>query len=1423
MPTIDKRFLFKLILALFAAAGVLVTAHTVQARRIPAALKVQADRAAEGGKADMAVHYLRQYLEFQPDDADSLVGLADLLKKRGVSPRGRSELLFLYDRVLRLDPDRHPIRRDALALALEMGRNPDAVTHAQALLKAFPTEAGLWRRLGIAQTGLNDKSAARAAFEAAVAHAPDEMIGYQQLAELQWRSLDDPEAARATLDRMVAAVPQNPEAFLVRARFEMFRVREAAAQAADRTDTSSASADLRRVLELDPEHAEAALLLSEIMERRRNVPAAHALLREAVTLYPRDLRLVRALSWLELIRGNAAAAVAVLEDALKVVPRDQGVDLMVPLADLLVEQGDAVRTADLLNQLEARQAPPTRVKYLKARIAMREQKWAEAVAMLEALRRESVNLPGLEVQLNLLEAACFQKVGDPGEEKKAYDRVTYTDRNNVTAQVGLGNLYLNQGQWKDAEEQYDKAIQSPFATGAVVAQWVKLKGQLLLAAPPAPGAWAALDAALAPGTPERPTLAARFGRGSSEPAVLRGELLQMQGRHADAARLLRGEAARRPGDPRLWAALALTAADAGGVAAGLAVVDEAQAAAGDCADLRIVRAALYAREPGRVRPIDPLAANIENWPENEQLRLLSGLVEVYDQLGDRAGVVRALARIAARQPAAAAIWAKLHECAAPDDPTRAAAARAALAKLEGEGGPSVLLCDARVAPAADAAAAAARLTAAFGETPNRVDACLALARLKRFAGDEAAAAALAERAFVLEPTRYEGAEALVGHLAAAGPADRLAQLLRRLAADPRWAGEPFRRMVGHVLPTLPGPAAVAVLDVCRPLVDRDPNGPPWVADWAAALKQPDAPALLAAATARVGATGDDWLRRALAASKEDAAAGPQVIAAAKLKLTPQAHADLVAAFADTAAGSTFVPAATTPEEKRLLARARLAVKLSRGLYADAGKLLEEYLAGADAAPADADWARRNLAMICATGGTPADRERAMALLRQVTTAGATAPAELRATAGTLASLARYLDGGDRRGVLKKAQDALEAVYKQSAAPADLFALSQLYRASGDRADSRRCLNALLNRQTADENRKDPSYVFYLTAALEELLEDDREDAIAAARTFARELRVVRAADFKSVSVLARLECRDGRPEAGLAAAEDYARLADNSAGDYLARSAQIAELLDALSRMPTVRGTPAGHKITDAAVERFAALVPNRPEAIVGAAGALAADGRTAAAFECIDRLGRYLPARLRASAGLAVVRSGAVTDRQAETVRQWLDACLADDPDSTPLALNRAEFLARRGHTPEAAAAFQRAIDKEPKNVVALNNLAWLLAADKDTAERALELVTRATREAGLTGELLDTRARVRITLRQFAEAERDLTEALANEQTPLRWFHKAVLSATRTPPNTDEAVKAFAEARRRGLDPRGIHPADLPTYRVLEAGGKK
>src|SRR5205823_8878893 len=155
-------------------------------------------------------------------------------------------------------------------------------------------------------------------------------------------------------------------------------------------------------------------------------------------------------------------------------------------------------------------------------------------------------------------------------------------------------------------------------------------------------------------------------------------------------------------------------------------------------------------------------------------------------------------------------------------------ARAAVARIDAPSGLSVLVCDAVAAPPSEAARISDLLMAKFGPSPNRADACLALARARAAVGDHPGALRLTERAFVLEPTRYETAQPLLARLCLFGGDDRALAAVRRFAADPRWAGEPFRRMIDGVLADVPPPVAVKLLGWCESVVAAEPDGLGWL-------------------------------------------------------------------------------------------------------------------------------------------------------------------------------------------------------------------------------------------------------------------------------------------------------------------------------------------------------------------------------------------------------------------------------------------------------------------------------------------------------------------------------------------------------------------------------------------------------------------
>ncbi len=1389
MPTINKRFLFRLILVLLLFTGALWGLHQLQAERIPEALLSQAQRAEDEHRLDAAIHYYRQYLEFRRDDVEARIRLAQLLRQRHSQGRTLAEVLFLYDQILYVDPQRHDVRREALATALRIGRYSDALVHAETLLETFPEDSLLWQQLGAAHAGLNRLPEARRCYEKAVQLAPQELLAYQRLAQLVWRNLNDPAAAREVLERMVKALPADPEAHLTRARFELYVAEDGSTL---RGDNSVAVQHLQRLYELDPENLEATLLLAEIYQRRFRWDVAQYLLREARQLYPRELRVVRAASWLEVSRGNIPAAIAILEEGLRQLPEAQ--DLLIPLADLLIQQGDKARTAEILRRLPSSSTAGIPRHYLQIRLAMRDQNWSEALRLIDQLRPEVQRVSALGVQLHLLRAVCAEQLGEREEAEKAFQSVLLAEPHNVQALHGLGQLYLDSGRFADAERAWGQAAHSPYSSGPIVAHWVRFQAHLLRCNQGKADEWRRLEQVAE-------QVANRFPPSSSEPMVLQAEVLRAQGRYAEAAQRLRRELGRRPNDIPLWLALIQTTSEWQGSTAALGVADEAQAACGDHVDLRLSRGSITVSEPGRIRPLLPLCQHVESWTDGDQIRLLHGLLDVFEVDEETSQVVALLEQLAARRPQDPTLWLRLYQKGVQSG-QRAIAQKAYQVLLERQGpdGEHVLLCKAYDVDRSVAAELLARLTTRFGTLPRQPEAALALARLHQQMEQHEQAARLLASTFQQHPTHFAAAYEWLRHLLLRQDTTNVGAVIQRLRCDPRWGTLASRRIVQALLASLPAEQRAWAIDQLRPLVEQQAGGLSWLGEVAARWQLPQATALLRTAVQSHQANADDWLRAALML-------GPEQMQAARSKLSGSTYAAALAvlqeALSDSTPDSTQIRTLENAEERRVFLQTRLSLKLARQRHSEAIALLEDYLRHSTRERNERVWAQRQLALLHVLQGTEAGRKQAAHLLEQTQEDEGASAAELRATAQVLATLSRFLDGEVRQQLLQRTASTLEAAWRKSQAPKDLYDLAQLYRLMGRRSESRRCLQTLLN--------SDPDNLHYLIAALEELIQSEEYEA---AETFAKRLELRHGEDWRAITVLARYWCRSDQVDKAQQWIERYAYAADGNRGDYWTRMGQVATLFDELIRLPQVRSSPAGQAMIEAAAERYASLVPQRPEAAIGLAGLLAYAGRVDQALEQLQRLEPFLSVQVRAGAGLALVRNAQVSEAVASRVLQWIDQALQQESRNLTVRLYHAEYYALRQDIEQAIREYELLQQEYPDQIIVLNNLAWLLAADPQQAQKALQLVNRAIQKVGLTGDLLDTRARARISLKQWAEAEHDLQEALRLEATALRYFHKAILHLEQSPPQISQAQEAFAQALKHGLEPRQIHAADRPLF---------
>ena len=108
------------------------------------------------------------------------------------------------------------------------------------------------------------------------------------------------------------------------------------------------------------------------------------------------------------------------------------------------------------------------------------------------------------------------------------------------------------------------------------------------------------------------------------------------------------------------------------------------------------------------------------------------------------------------------------------------------------------------------------------------------------------------------------------------------------------------------------------------------------------------------------------------------------------------------------------------------------------------------------------------------------------------------------------------------------------------------------------------------------------------------------------------------------------------------------------------------------------------------------------------------------------------------------------------------LELAPADQPDivSTALiALSSAQE--RAGDAKGSEESLRRVLASEPDNATALNNLGYFLVERNERLSEALEMIQRAVKAEPTNSSFLDSLGWVQFKLGQFAEAERNLTEA--------------------------------------------------------------
>jgi cellulose synthase operon protein C len=1370
-----KLLLISVLAALLVGAGTCL-AHYFQTGRIADALLWQADRAEKEDRPEDAVKYLRRYLEFARDDWEARARLGKLMArdKLAVNVRARESALFVLEQVLAHEPARNELRPLLARLAMDLKRWKLAGDHLEILHKAQPEDGGVDHLFGQWHEAQKQLPEAEAWYGKAVQHAPQQIDSYVHLADLiQLRLGKDRPGVRVkhaeeVLDRLVANNPEAFAAFLARCRYR----REHGA-------LEGAVADVTRALQLAPDNAEVLLAAAKVAEVAKDFDEARKHLRRGLELFPANSRFYEALASADLLAGQRPEALAWVRRGIQASSGTARMDLLWSLANLLLDGKDLSDAQAAIVELTQANVAPAARDYLQARVLMIQDHWAEAAHLLERTRPLVEILPDLTRRIDLYLGQCYEQLHEPSLQLTAYTRALAYDPESLSARLGLASAQAAVGRTDEAISQYRRICTLPDAPAGARLELARLL--VLHNLQRGESKWQPIEEAI--------RKAEEAKADATKLTLLRVETLAAQNKIDEATRLLEKARQENPKEVTFWTALAVLAERGGKANEARQLLDTAEQQGGDSALLRLARARSCLQHPGKEAElaISRLSTNLDRFGPDDQAKLLGGLAEVAFRLHDLPEAERLWSRLAELPQHANDVQLRvlLFDLALNSGNEKAVLHR--LANIEHvEGGRGTLwryaearrlIALAKQGRKTDLDQARAHLDWVITQRPTWSAALVVKGDLEVLKGNAEPAIANYRKAIELGESSPQVIRQLVQLLYERQRFAEADQEIQRLQKHTLVEAN-LQHLAADICLRNENPArAVELAHEAVSADSTDYRDHLWLGQILAASGQTsgEAEQHLRRAVELAGNVPVTWvtLVRYLAAADRtrDAEA---VLARAGTRLSAD-QAPLALAQGHEAMGHAdkareyYQAAFQARPDDALVLRSAAAFAMTSNRFQDAAPLLRKMIDGqGQGREADAAWARHHLAVILAAQGDYAKLHEALALVGM-----------------------KLAPSGD---VTETDQVVEEASADEQLARAHVLAL-QPHQKLRTRAIA--FLETLQKRQRLSADDR------YLLAQLYQETYPTR------ARTELHDLVVAHPKNPTYLIAYAQLLIAQG----GLTDAErSIIKLEKLESSRQLSPNAYQAVALRA--RLLEARGE------TDKAlalVRRHASRQGARPEEALEEVRLLLKQDRVQDAFAVCERAWKTCSPEAVSAVSLLVIRASGASPKTCGQVDDWIRTALEKKPDSTALRMHLADLHSLRGQFDDADLLYREILDREPRNIVALNNRAWLLALRPGKAAEALPLITQAVALLGPRPELLDTRAIAYLTQGLNDKAIADLEQAVADGPSATRYFHLA--RAYRAANNMDGAAAALRRARELGLQPGRLHPLERPAGERLLA----
>jgi len=1381
------------------------------------------ERAEQAGKEKKPLQEQKAYLDeiknlgwyvrLMPDDVDTMERLGLLLANRAQDNRMFSMAFGTLERVLRLDPERQKSRRRLVDMALMIRRYQDAKEHLQEfLLKQSPDDAELWELLGrcYAETGEYEKAVEQ--FKKAIEFTPSRVEVYPRLAGVLRYHSARPKEADQWMEKLVENNPKSAQAHFLHGSY---------LKSIDSDDKAMKEAMI--ALSLSPDNRDALWLAAQCYLSKDDFNKARTFAQRGIKLYPDNITMYTTLADIELRAGNRDKAITALQDGLKATERSP--QLLWSKANLLIDVNRLKDAEAIVDELRATDYPKQLIDYLTARIEFVQGHWFAARQGFERVRGMLTLWPNLLKQVDVWIGQCYGQVGNRDLQLEAYRRALNVDPFYAPARAGITESLLASGNVDDALKEYSQLAKTGKVGNTGLIPLARMLVLQNLKKNETEREWKQVEKVLDQAEKATPD--------AVQIPILRAEILVARDRIADAEELLKKAIAKNPKQVELTAVLASLAERQQDWSKTEAILNDLKKSSGDSVDHRLANAQYLVRRYGTKAdvPLRKLAEGVDRFSDAERLQLWNGLLNAAMQINDSKQARSLGNKIAEKEPFNVQVRYLLFEQALHDEDE--AAMDEALKEIErvsGHGaywlygqavrlgmkakdkenaGEMLSLALKYLAQAREQRQSWSRiplLMAGIYDQQGKTDSALKNYLEAIDMGERNPGAIRRTVQLLFQKQRYADADQLLRQLekqqvpfsadmsrAGAEVALRQGEFERALdmarkAASSKSKNYQEQVWLGQVLSIIgrrakaEGHAKEAeelftdAEKALRRAVELEPKNP---ATWVALIQ---------------------FLSATEAESKAEKA-----IQEAGKKLPPKTAPLAMAQCYEVmkkkeAAEEKYEAALAADPQDPFVVRSVADFYCRTGKPVPAEALLRRVIDGKiKASDADVVWARRQLALIFAARGGYQNIQKARDLIEENLAADDVSVLDRRVQAS--------LDAADpKRSQRDKAIATLESMLQEQAAtPEDRFKLAQMYLAAGSWVKA----SAQMRNLVASYGEEPRYLAAYITALMEHGETSNAEVYLD---------RLEKSYPNHIITVGLRAETLTSKGDADRAF--DLLKAFIDKKGAHPAeRNLRIRLVAEKLEQLAGRLTKPAQKKTAERFIHEAEVLYRSYTQENAGQEWVLAAffgrQGRIDEALDLLDRTWESANPAILSQVCSILLRDNKIGKEQLQRLDKLLRTAMKQFDRPIPLLMIMADLSSKLTRYDEAEGYYREVLAKNSGNAYAMNNLAVLLALQGLKLEESLKLIDQAIEIAGPMAPMLDSRASVYIALNDADSALTDMADALADAETPVRYFHQA--QAYELAGQHNAAAASMEKAMKLGLTKDMLQPLEIPAFEKL------